>query len=126
MKSPIVSLLYARDDLNWAQYHDCIISLTPAGAAHARKIAPKAKVAALGWGVDLSFFPRRSYELREFFLIFLYFIWVISEHSQWPRGFTLFPCRNLSRVCFRAWNGLITLTADRWRLPDGSPIRPRR
>jgi len=61
IKSPLVSLLYAREPLDLASAHTGIITLTPAGAEHAKKLAPRAKVSNLGWGVDLGFFPRIPY-----------------------------------------------------------------
>ena len=63
----IVSLLYAREPLNQSHAHTGVISLTPAGAEQARKLAPRAKVANLGWGVDLSFFPKLEYNPEWFF-----------------------------------------------------------
>jgi hypothetical protein len=61
LRCRIVSLLYAREPLEFARAHAGILSLTPAGAEHARKLAPEAKVACLGWGVDLPFFPKLPY-----------------------------------------------------------------
>jgi glycosyltransferase involved in cell wall biosynthesis len=58
---PIVSLIYAREPLDFATAHAGIIALTPAGAEHAKKLAPRAKISNLGWGVDLGFFPRIPY-----------------------------------------------------------------
>jgi glycosyltransferase involved in cell wall biosynthesis len=57
----IVSHLWAYEPLDWAGAHSGIIALTPAGAQQARKLAPKAKVAALGWGADLNSFPKLPY-----------------------------------------------------------------
>jgi glycosyltransferase involved in cell wall biosynthesis len=62
IRNPIVSLIYAREHLDFARAHTGIIALTPAAAAHAKIIAPQAKVAHLGWGVDVSFFPKLSYQ----------------------------------------------------------------
>ena len=59
-KRKIVSLTYAREDLDFAGAHAGIIGLTPAATDQARKIAPQAKVVHLGWGADLSFFPQLS------------------------------------------------------------------
>jgi hypothetical protein len=58
----VVSLLFAREPLNFGRAHSGIIALTVAAAEQARKLAPKAKVAHLGWGVDLDVFPKRSYQ----------------------------------------------------------------
>lgn len=63
----IVSNLWAREPLNLARAHSGIIGLTRAGAEHARKLAPKVKVAPLGWGADLSVFPRFPYRPEAFF-----------------------------------------------------------
>jgi len=57
----LVSLCYAREELDFASTHSAIIALTPAAAEQARKMAPKTRVAHLGWGADLSFFPRLTY-----------------------------------------------------------------
>jgi glycosyltransferase involved in cell wall biosynthesis len=63
----VVSLLYAREPLSFSRAHDGILSLTPAGAEHARKLNPHAKVRHIGWGVDLGFFPKIPYN-PEWFL----------------------------------------------------------
>ncbi|HLX68001.1 MAG TPA: glycosyltransferase [Verrucomicrobiae bacterium] len=62
----IVSLLYAREPLDFSGVHDGIVALNSAAADHSRKLAPKAKVADLGWGVDLSFFPQLPYDPQWF------------------------------------------------------------
>jgi Glycosyltransferase len=67
VKSPVVSLVYAREELDFARSHTGILALTPAAAEHAKRLAPQAKVAHLGWGVDLSFFPKVPYN-PEWFL----------------------------------------------------------
>jgi hypothetical protein len=67
VRSHVVSLLYAREPLNQSGGHTGVIGLTPAGAAHAQELAPRAKVANLGWGVDLSFFPKLAYNPEWFF-----------------------------------------------------------
>ena len=67
VKSPVVSLVYAREELDFARSHTGILALTPAAAEHAKKLAPQAKVAHLGWGVDLDFFPIIPYS-PEWFL----------------------------------------------------------
>lgn len=63
----VVSNLWAREPLNLAQAHSGIVALTQAGADQARKLAPKVKVAALGWGADLSVFPKLPYIPESFF-----------------------------------------------------------
>ena len=57
LKLPIVSLTYAREHLDFARAHTGIIALTPAAADQAKKMAPKARISHLAWGVDLPFFP---------------------------------------------------------------------
>ncbi|HVM49406.1 MAG TPA: glycosyltransferase [Candidatus Acidoferrum sp.] len=63
----IVSNLWAREPLNLARYHSGIVGLTRAGAEQARKLAPGVKVAPLGWGADLSVYPRLPYRPEAFF-----------------------------------------------------------
>lgn len=58
----IVSLLFAREPLDFGSAHSGIIALTGAAAEQAKKIAPRAKIAHLGWGADLSVFPRTPYD----------------------------------------------------------------
>jgi hypothetical protein len=67
VKCHIVSNLWAREPLNFASGHSGIVALTRAGAEQARKLAPKVKVAALGWGADLSVYPRLPYRPEAFF-----------------------------------------------------------
>ena len=61
LKRHLVSLTYAREELDFSRSHSGIIALTTAAADQARKIAPKVKVAHLSWGLDLSFYPKLSY-----------------------------------------------------------------
>jgi len=61
LRCPIVSLTFAREALDFMRSHDGIIALTPAAADQARKMAPKVKVAHLGWGADENFFPQLPY-----------------------------------------------------------------
>jgi glycosyltransferase involved in cell wall biosynthesis len=61
LRCHIVSHLFAREPLDWGRAHSGIIALTPAAAEHAKKLVPRAKVAHLGWGADLSVFPRLPY-----------------------------------------------------------------
>lgn len=61
LRCRIVSLLYARETLDSAAGHDGIIGLNPAATEQARKLAPSALVAHLGWGADLSAFPALPY-----------------------------------------------------------------
>jgi glycosyltransferase involved in cell wall biosynthesis len=62
----LVSLTYAREELDFSRTHSGIIALTPTAADQARKMAPKTKVAHLGWGVDLSFYPKLPYRPDHF------------------------------------------------------------
>ena len=62
----VVSLLYAREPLDFSHAHTGVIALNPAAADHARQLAPKAKIAHLGWGVDLNFMPRLAYHPKWF------------------------------------------------------------
>jgi hypothetical protein len=66
-KCHIVSNLFAREPLNFASAHSGIIGLTRAGAEQAKKLAPKVKIAALGWGADLSVYPKLPYRPEAFF-----------------------------------------------------------
>ena len=66
LKCRIISLTYAREHLDFANEHDGIIALTGAAADQAAKVYPKAKVAHLAWGADLSFFPQLPYSPKVF------------------------------------------------------------
>jgi glycosyltransferase involved in cell wall biosynthesis len=57
----VVSLLYAAEPLAHSRAHSGIIALNPPAANHAHVLAPKAKVANLGWGMDLDFYKPRAY-----------------------------------------------------------------
>jgi glycosyltransferase involved in cell wall biosynthesis len=61
IKAPIVSLTYAREELDWARLHSGIIAMTPAAVDQAQEMAPKVKCLHAGWGVDLNYFPRLDY-----------------------------------------------------------------
>jgi glycosyltransferase involved in cell wall biosynthesis len=67
LKCHIVSITYAREELDFARAHRGIIALTPAAADQARKVARHSRVAHLGWGCDLSYFPKMPY-IPEWFL----------------------------------------------------------
>ncbi len=62
----VVSNIWAREPLNLSRAHSGIIALTPAGAEQAKKLAPKVKVAHLGWGCDLGVLPRFQYRPESF------------------------------------------------------------
>lgn len=61
LRRKVVSLTYAREELDFSRSHTGIIAMTPAAADQARKMAPNARVAHLGWGVDTNFFPQLAY-----------------------------------------------------------------
>lgn len=61
LRCRIVSLLFAREPLEWSRGHSGVVALTRAAAEHARKLAPGVRVAHLGWGADLSTFPQLPY-----------------------------------------------------------------
>lgn len=67
LRAPVVSLLYARgENIRFSRGYAGLLALTPAAESRARDLAPAAKVAHLGWGVDLSFFPVLPYQPRWF------------------------------------------------------------
>jgi glycosyltransferase involved in cell wall biosynthesis len=66
LRCHIVSLLFAREPLAFGRGHRGVIALTPAAAEQARKLAPNAKVAHLGWGADLSVYPDFPYRPEAF------------------------------------------------------------
>lgn len=66
LRCRVVSNLWAREDLNFSRSHSGIIALTQAAAEQARKLAPNVKVAHLGWGADLTAFPRLEYNPEAF------------------------------------------------------------
>ena len=63
----IVSNLWAREELNFSWIHDGIVALTGAAAEQAVELAPRVKVAHLGWGAHLDSFPRLLYCPEAFF-----------------------------------------------------------
>lgn len=65
-KRHVVSLLYAREPLEMARGHSGILALNPAAADHARKLAPRAKIAHVSWGMDLDFLPVLPYKPTSF------------------------------------------------------------
>lgn len=66
LKQRVASLIYAREPLKFATGHDGIIALNPAAEEHARRLAPKAKVTRLSWGMDMGFFPQLPYSPEAF------------------------------------------------------------
>ena len=60
----VVSLLFARETLDFGGAHSGIVALTPSAAQQAAKLAPKAKRVHLGWGADLNSFPIQPYNPR--------------------------------------------------------------
>ena len=67
VRSQIVSNLWAREPLKFASAHSGILGLTRAGTEQAKKLAPRVKAAPLGWGADLSVYPRLPYRPESFF-----------------------------------------------------------
>ena len=62
----MVSLTYAREELDFCRTHSGIIAMTAAAADQAKKMAPNVKVAHIPWGVDLSAFPKLPYNPQWF------------------------------------------------------------
>ncbi len=62
LKRRIVSLPYAREELDFAKHHDGVVALTPAAADQSRKIAPGVKVTQVGWGIDPDIYPVLPYD----------------------------------------------------------------
>ena len=60
----IVSLLFALEPLDFSGAHSAIVALTPTAETQARTLAPKTKIAHLGWGVDPASYPRHPYQPR--------------------------------------------------------------
>lgn len=67
LKRPMISLTYAREDLDFAKVHNGIAALTPAAANQAHQMAPGVKVGHVGWGVDPAFYPSLPYDPRFIF-----------------------------------------------------------
>jgi len=67
LRCAVVSLLFAREPLDFARSHQGIIALTRAAADHAKKLAPNVRIAHLGWGADLSVYPKPTYRPEAFF-----------------------------------------------------------
>lgn len=57
----LVSMCYAREELDLRRAHSGVIALTPAAMEESRKRAPRVPVAHLGWGADLRDFSPREY-----------------------------------------------------------------
>jgi len=66
LKCHLVSMTYAREELDFGRLHQGILALTPAAADQARKIAPCVPVAHVAWGCDLHFFPKLDFQPRWF------------------------------------------------------------
>lgn len=67
LRCPIVTLLYASgENLRFANGYAAVIGMTPAAVSRARSLAPNAKIAHLGWGVDLPAYPTLPYEPKWF------------------------------------------------------------
>ncbi|MDP3071625.1 MAG: glycosyltransferase [Opitutaceae bacterium] len=58
LRCPVVTLLYAAgENLRFSSGYAGVIAMTPAAERRARSLAPGAKIAHLGWGVDLPLYP---------------------------------------------------------------------
>ncbi|MBL9188086.1 MAG: glycosyltransferase family 4 protein [Opitutaceae bacterium] len=67
LRCPVVTLLYAAgENLRFTRGYAGVIAMTPAAERRARSLAPGAKIAHLGWGVDLPLYPVAPYEPRWF------------------------------------------------------------
>jgi len=66
VKCRIVSNLWAREPLNFASSHSAIVALTKAGVEQANKLAPRIRAVSMGWGADLSIFPKSPYRPEVF------------------------------------------------------------
>ncbi|HVM49399.1 MAG TPA: glycosyltransferase [Candidatus Acidoferrum sp.] len=67
LRCPIVTLFYGSgESLRLAGSYSAIIAMTPAAQSRATDVAPRARVAHLGWGVDTPFFPVLAYSPRWF------------------------------------------------------------
>jgi glycosyltransferase involved in cell wall biosynthesis len=67
LRCPIVTMLYARgENLRFAGGYRGVLALTPAAAAKAKSIAPRAEVSHIGWGVDFSLSPILEYSPKWF------------------------------------------------------------
>lgn len=67
LRCPVVTLLYAAgENLRFPRGYAGVIAMTPAAERRARHLAPHAKIAHLGWGVDLPLYPMETYDPRWF------------------------------------------------------------
>lgn len=66
LRCHLVSMTYAREELDFARLHHGILALTAAAADQAKRIAPRVPVAHVGWGCDLDFFPKLGFHSRWF------------------------------------------------------------
>lgn len=66
LRRHIVSLIFARETLDFSGAHSAIIALTPSAVQQAAQIAPRTKCIHLGWGADLNAFPVSPYNPRWF------------------------------------------------------------
>ena len=66
LRCHVVSMTYAREELDFARLHQGVLALTEAAADQARKMAPRTPVAHVSWGCDLDFFPRLDFAPRWF------------------------------------------------------------
>jgi glycosyltransferase involved in cell wall biosynthesis len=124
VRVPVVSLMFAREPLDWSRSHAGIIALTRAAAEHAKQLAPKVKVAHLGWGCDLEFFTPGDYQPD----------WFLSCGTTNRDHNTLLAAANkthrpLRLVCGTAssslpWPTNVSLVTSNWPHP-GKALDPR-
>jgi glycosyltransferase involved in cell wall biosynthesis len=93
LKCHVVSQIFGCEDLPIVGGHSGVITLTQLGADYARKKWPKAKVAHLGWGADLSIFPKLPYTPNAFFSCGI----TLRDHKTMAAAFrrTKFPAHIL-------------------------------
>lgn len=61
LRRPTVSVLFGLEPLDFSGAHAAVIALTPVAEKQAATLAPKAKIAHLGWGADLAVHPTLPY-----------------------------------------------------------------
>lgn len=62
IRASVVGLLYAHESLPFGRFYQGAIGMTPAGFRSAQRLAPGAKHAHLGWGMDMGFYAQMPYE----------------------------------------------------------------
>lgn len=62
VRACVVGLLYAHEALPLGRFYQGAIGMTPAGFRSAQRLAPRARHAHLGWGMDMAFYPNLPYQ----------------------------------------------------------------